>query len=194
MKILIACEYSGTVRDAFIRRGFDAMSCDLEPSETPGPHYQGDVMDILGDGWDCMIAFPPCTYLSYAAMWMWNKPGRPEKREEAIEFVKMLWNSAIPHIAIENPRGILAKALRPPDQTINPFEFGHNECKRTDIWLHNLPPLMATLIMGNRREFVKITNGKNRAKERARTFPGIAEAMADQWGKFLRKESADDKH
>jgi hypothetical protein len=184
MKILVACEYSGTVRDAFRALGHDAISCDILPSERPGPHLQCDVLEVIGVGqWDMMIAFPPCRYLAYVGEPHMHKPGRAEKRAEAIAFARKLWKADIPMIAMENPRGILSKAIRPPDQEINPFEFGHNECKRTNLWLKNLPPLMATALVYPHKCFVEATNGKNRAQERARTFPGIARAMADQWGR-----------
>ena len=141
MRVLVACEFSGIVREAFAERGHDAWSCDLLPTEIPGNHIQGDVLEILDQGWDMMIAHPPCTYLSYAAMGVWDKPGRMEKRQEAIGFVKSLWNSGIPRIAIENPLGELIK-WRQCDQIINPFDFGEPKRKRILLWLKNLPPLI----------------------------------------------------
>lgn len=192
MKVLVACEFSGRVRDAFARRGHDAWSCDLLPTEIPGNHIQGDVLQILNDGWDLMIAHPPCTYLSYAAMRHWNALGRAEKREQAFEFFMKFINAPIAKIAVENPLGYPEKAYRKPDQTIQPFYFGENARKRTCLWLKNLPPLFFTgyretpkaiFVDGNgkARHFTDAINGKNRQHERSRTFIGIAEAMAEQW-------------
>ena len=141
MKILIACEFSGITRGAFAAKGHDVMSCDLLPTEKLGKHYQGDVMDIINDGWDMMIAHPPCTYLSYVATRVWNKPGRKEKRDEAMEFFKALYNAPIEKICVENPLGEPMKWI-PYDQLIHPYNFGEAEKKRTCLWLKNLPPLM----------------------------------------------------
>lgn len=183
MRVLVACEYSGLVRDAFLVRGHDALSCDLEPTERPGPHYQGDVRDILDQGWDMMIAFPPCTYLSYAANHVWNIPGREEKREEALQFVKFLMDAPIKRIALENPLGYIGKAIRKPDQIIHPYFFGHGYTKRTCLWLKNLPPLMATCIEINHCDFVgTMKHTKGRPKNRSRTFENVAFEMARQWG------------
>jgi len=193
MKVLIACEYSGIVRDAFTKKGHYAMSCDLLPTESPGPHYQGNVFDVINDGWDLMIAHPPCTFLSYAANRVWNTPGRAERREEAIEFVKALYNCEIPHVVIENPLGELIK-WRPYDQKLNPFNFGDAQAKRICLWLKNTPPLIYTCInypkpqfypSGNKKhcnDIMGIGSGETRRKNRAKFFPGIAEAMANQWG------------
>ncbi len=196
MRVLVACEYSGVVRDAFTAAGHDAMSCDLLPSDTPGRHHQGDVRDVLGAGWDMMIAFPPCTYLTYAGAANWHDEGRAEKRDDAVAFFKMLYDAPIHRIAIENPRGYASKTFRRADQETNPFEFGTPERKRICLWLKNLPPLFATNIVEAppRVEYVRKTGpragqiyrayfhqGKT-AKERARFFPSIAAAMADQWG------------
>lgn len=152
-RVLVACEYSGVVRDAFIRAGHDAMSCDLLPTERPGPHYQGDVLDILDDGWDLMIAHPPCTYLCSSGL-HWNKrvPGRDEKTHEAMLFVLNLMgegfvDNPIPRIALENPIGRISTAYRKPDQTIQPYMFGHDASKATCLWLKNLPPLFPTKIV-----------------------------------------------
>lgn len=142
MKILIACEFSGIVRDAFIAKGHDAMSCDLLPTERPGPHYQGEVENILEDGWDMMIAHPPCTYLSYAGTAHWNKPGRAEQRTKAMAFFMSLVNAPINKICIENPFGLPCQEYRPPDQIVNPFDFGEPVRKRTCLWLKNLPALI----------------------------------------------------
>ena len=183
MRVLVACEYSGAVRDAFIKLGHDAMSCDLLPSEKPGPHYQGDVIDIIGDEWDIMIAFPPCTYLASSGL-HWNsvRPGRAEKTERALEFVRQLMTAPIPRIAIENPVGVISTRLRKPDQIIQPWQFGHGETKATCLWLKNLPLLTPTKIVEGREQRVwKMSQTENRWKERSRTYEGIANAMADQW-------------
>jgi len=193
MKILVACEFSGTVRDSF---GSGAISCDLEPTETPGAHYCGNVLDILYDGWDMLIAFPPCTYLCSSGL-HWNNrvEGRAEKTELALEFVRTLMNAPIERIAIENPVGRIGTAIRRADQYIQPYEFGHNASKRTGLWLKNLPLLRPTcyieprMVNGKARWANQTDSGQNRlgpskkrAAERGRTYLGIAEAMADQWG------------
>lgn len=197
MKILIACEFSGIVRDAFSRAGHYAMSCDLLPSETPGLHYTGDVKDVLGDGWDMMIAHPPCTYLASMGIW-WNKK-RPERwplTYAAREFVEAIWSASIPKVAIENPIGYLNRNWKKPTQIIQPWQFGHEANKPTCLWLRGLPPLIPTKIVGKGEFYVKangtrmskwshITSGTNkekRAKIASKTFTGIADAMADQWG------------
>jgi hypothetical protein len=201
MRVLVACEFSGVVREAFAARGHDAWSCDLLPSELPGQHYQCDVRDVLGLGWDLMIAHPPCTYLSRAANRVWNTPGRAELREEALEFFVSLYNAPIARIAVENPVGFPNSAFRKPDQIIEPFYFGDPDRKRTCLWLKNLHPLIHwssdTLfgkrtwcdppspawvsLDGKRRMYFTAFNAGN-WKERSRTFPGIAAAMAAQWG------------
>lgn len=193
MKVLVACEYSGRVRDAFIAAGHEAMSCDLLPTESPGPHYQGDVFDIIDQGWDLMVAHPPCTYLAVSGL-HWNKriPGRAEKTEEALEFVQRLLNADIEKIALENPISCISSRIRKPDQIIQPWQFGHPESKRTCLWLKNLPPLQHTNVL-QRPESGKWHNqtpsGNNklgpspdRWKKRSLTYLGIAQAMADQWG------------
>lgn len=145
MKILIACEYSGRVRDAFIRGGHDAMSCDLLPTDAPGPHYQGDVRDVIDAGWDMMIAHPPCTYLTSAGLhWNGRTPGRAEKTEEALDFVRLLLDAEIPKIAIENPVGCISTRIRKPTQTIQPWQFGEDASKATCLWLKGFPPLQPT--------------------------------------------------
>ena len=150
MKVLVACEYSGRVRDAFIKRGHDAMSCDLLPTETPGPHYQGDVRDILGDGWDLMICHPDCTYLCSSGL-HWNKRGRmvdgrprSELTEEALKFVQTLLDAPIEKIALENPIGCISTRIRKPDQYIHPYQFGEDASKKTCLWLKGLEPLKGT--------------------------------------------------
>lgn len=181
MKVLVACEFSGAVRDAFIAAGHDAMSCDLLPGETPGPHYKGDVRDVLGAGWDLMIAHPPCTHLASSGA-RWFKDKRQEQ-EEAIEFVLMLMDAPIERIAIENPIGVLSSRIRKPDQIIQPWQFGHGETKATCLWLKNLPPLQPTNIVDGREPRIhRMAPGPDRWKERSRTYAGIAAAMAQQWG------------
>lgn len=189
MKVLVACEYSGRVRNAFIARGHDATSCDLLPTDSPGPHYQGDVHDILDQGWDLMVAHPPCTYLTVSGN-RWFRPEFTEKyptrhqdREDAVAFFMDLWNAPIPRIAIENPIGILSSRFRKPDQVIQPWMFGHGETKATCLWLKNLPPLFPTSIAGGREQRLhRLPPSDDRWKLRSETFPGIADAMAHQWG------------
>ena len=196
MRVLIACEYSGAVRDAFRARGHDAMSCDLLPTDAPGPHYQGDVRQVLGDGWDLMIAHPPCTYLSVSGM-HWTRRGLrdPQLTEDALEFVRLLMDAPIPRIAIENPVSVISTCIGKPDQIINPYQFGHDASKKTCLWLKGLPPLKPTQIIeprivnGRKRWGNQTDSGQNRLspspdrwKLRSATFPGIAAAMADQWG------------
>ena len=183
MKILIACEYSGTVRDAFRTRGHDAMSCDLLPTDAPGPHYQGLVEDVLNDGWDMMIAFPPCTHLAVSGA-RWFKEKRADGRQQAaLAFVRMLMDAPIDRIAIENPVSIISSHIRKPDQTIQPWQFGHGETKRTCLWLKNLPKLEPTdIVEGREQRIWKMPPSADRWKERSKTFQGIANAMANQWG------------
>jgi hypothetical protein len=196
MKVLVACEYSGAVRDAFLAKGHEAMSCDLLPTDKPGPHYMGDVRDILNDGWDLMVAHPPCTYLCSSGL-HWNKrvPGRQEMTEEALEFVRLLLDAPIERIALENPIGCISTRIRKYDQVIQPWHFGHDASKATCLWLKNLPPLTPTKvieprIVGNKMRWANQTDsGQNRLgpsedrwKIRSETYKGIAEAMADQWG------------
>jgi hypothetical protein len=181
MKVLIACEYSGAVRDAFIGAGHQAMSCDLLPTDVPGPHYQGDVMDVISDGWDLMIAHPPCTHLAVSGA-RWFKDKQVEQKE-ALEFVKLLLNSPIPKIALENPISIISSRIRKPDQIIQPWQFGHGETKATCLWLKNLPLLIPTNIVEGREARVhKMPPSPTRWKERSKTYEGIAKAMAQQWG------------
>lgn len=188
MRVLVACEFSGVVRDAFIRRGHDAMSCDLLPTEAEGPHYQGDVRDLLGEPWDLMIAHPPCTHLaSSGARWF------PEKRADgrqqaAIEFFLMLANAPIPLKAIENPVGIMSSRYRKPDQIVQPWMFGHGETKATCLWLKGLPLLEPTNVVAGRVARVhRMPPGPDRWKARSVTYLGLAEAMAEQWGTILNK-------
>lgn len=196
MKVLVACEYSGTVRDAFLARGHDALSCDLLPADVPGPHYQGDVRDIIGHGWDLMVAHPPCTYLCSSGL-HWNKrvPGRAQMTEEALEFVRFLLDAPIPRIALENPIGCIGTRIRKADQTIQPWQFGHDASKATCLWLKTLPLLVSTTVVeprvvdGKKRWGNQTDSGQNRLppsedrwKIRSETYQGIAEAMASQWG------------
>lgn len=182
MRVLIACEFSGTVRDAFTRRGHYAVSCDLLPSETPGPHHQGDVSMILADGWDLMIAHPPCTHLAVSgARWFKDKK---EEQADALDFVRMLLDAPIPRIALENPVSIISSKIRKPDQIIQPWQFGHGETKATCIWLQGLPPLTPTnIVEGRKARIHRMPPGPDRWKERSRTYGGIADAMANQWGR-----------
>ena len=184
MRVLVACEYSGTVRDAFIAAGHDAMSCDLLPTDVPGPHYQGDVTDILGDGWDLMVAHPPCTYLSVSGMhWTTRGLRDPKLTEDALAFVQLLMDAPIQRIAIENPVSVISSRIRKPDQIIQPWMFGHGETKATCLWLKGLQNLIATDVVDGREAKVwRMAPGPNRWKMRSTTFPGIARAMAAQWG------------
>ena len=183
MKILIACEYSGTVREAFSKLGHDAWSCDLLETEIPGNHYKGDVKDILCEGWDLMIAHPPCTHLAVSGA-RWFKDKKVEQAE-ALEFVRLLLNAPIEKIALENPISIISSHIRKPDQIIQPWQYGHGETKATCLWLQNLPKLQPTNIVEGREQRIwKMPPGENRWKERSRTFEGIAQAMANQWGNF----------
>ena len=181
MKVLVACEYSGVVRDAFAAKGHYAMSCDLLPSETAGPHYQGDIRDILFNTWDLMIAHPPCTHLSVSGA-RWFKDKLPEQAE-ALNFVRLLLEAPIARIALENPISIISSRIRKPDQIIQPWQYGHGETKATCLWLKGLPPLVPTDVVEGREARVhKMPPSPDRWKERSRTFTGIAAAMADQWG------------
>lgn len=183
-RILIACEFSGAVRDAFVAQGCDAMSCDLLPSEVPGPHYQGDVRDVLGGGWDLLVAHPPCTHLAVSGA-RWFKDKLPEQAE-ALAFVRLLLEAPVPRIALENPVSIISSRIRKPSQIIQPWQFGHGETKATCLWLTNLPPLQPTNIVPGREARVhRMAPGPDRWKERSRTFPGVAAAMASQWAPLL---------
>lgn len=189
MHILIACEYSGTVRDAFRRRGHDAVSCDLLPTDAPGPHYQGDVRDVLDAGWDMMVAHPPCTHLAVSGA-RWWKDKLPEQAE-AIAFVRLLLAAPIERIALENPVGKLSTAVRKPSQIIHPWQYGHGETKATCLWLKSLPPLTPTdIVAGREAKIHRMAPGPDRWKLRSLTYAGIAEAMADQWGSVPLAEAA----
>lgn len=202
MRVLIACEYSGRVRDAFAAMGHAAMSCDLLPSDAPGEHYQGDIFDIIGDGWDLMIAHPPCTYLCSSGLhWNTRIDGRQALTDEALAFVKRLLDAPIERIALENPIGCISSQIRKPNQTIQPYQFGDDASKSTCLWLKNLPLLVPTKRIAGR--MVTTPNGKiverwsnqcdnygqdktppsaDRWKIRSTTYQGIANAMAAQWG------------
>lgn len=204
MKVLVACEYSGVVRDAFLAAGHEAMSCDLLPSDVSGHHYQGDVRDILDNGWDLMIAHPPCTYLCSSGL-HWNKrvPGRQVLTNEALDFIRLLLDSPIERIALENPVGCISTQIRKPDQIIQPYMFGDDASKQTCLWLKNLPLLVPTERVAGR--MVTTPSGKiverwsnqcdnygqdktppsaDRWKIRSTTYAGIAKAMAQQWGQI----------
>lgn len=181
MRVLVACEFSGVVREAFRKRGHLAHSCDLLPSEDDSDyHFQEDALEIIGHGWDLMIAHPPCTHLAVSgARWFKDKQ---KEQAEALDFVRALMNAPIPRICIENPISIISSRIRKPDQIIQPWQFGHGETKATCLWLKNLPLLVATNIVEGREARVhKMPPGPDRWKERSRTFTGIAEAMAEQW-------------
>lgn len=198
MRVLVGCEYSGAVRDAFRARGHDAWSCDLEPTEAdPAWHIRGDVRDALERGpWDALIAFPPCTDLAKIGAAHWPRKQADGRQAAALELVRSLMLAPVRHIAIENPSGRISTALRPPDQVIHPYLFGDPWYKQTCLWLYGLPPLRPTVIVEPRGHWVDggtvktglpardrgQWSGPGRARERSRTFPGIAAAMADQWG------------
>ena len=188
MRVLVACEFSGTVREAFRERGHDAMSCDLLSTEIPGWHYKGDLLDVIyGSRWDLMIAHPPCTYLANSGVrWLRTQPGRWGAMRDGAVFFRSLLNANIPRIVIENP--IMHKYAveiigRRQDQVIQPWQFGQGETKAVCLWLKNLPPLVPTDVVEGREARVhRMPPGPDRWKERSRFFPGIAAAMADQWG------------
>jgi hypothetical protein len=182
MRVLIACEYSGRVRDAFRCRGHDAWSCDLLECEAdPRWHYQAPVEEVLAKGWDLMVAHPPCTHLAVSGSRHFHR--KQQQQAEALDFVRLLMDSPIPRWCIENPVSIISSAIRPPDQIIQPWQFGHGETKATCLWLHNLPRLRSTDVVKGREPRVHMMPpGPNRWKERSRTFEGVADAMGDQWG------------
>jgi hypothetical protein len=180
VRVLVACEFSGVVRDAYTAAGHDAMSCDLLPTESPGPHYQGDVREILNDGWEMMIAHPPCTHLAWSAN-RWMKGERLELREQAIEFVRELLAAPIHRIALENPSGILTQRIRPPDCITQPYWHGHPVSKLTCFGLKNLPILQITTEVECLGTAHTRGSHRDRGKIRSVTFTGIAAAMAQQW-------------
>jgi|ERR1051326_9177410 hypothetical protein len=196
LRVLVACEYSGRVRDAWRRLGHDAMSCDLLPTDEPGPHHQGDVRDVLNDSWDVVIAFPPCTYLCSSGMHRTVRGLRdPKLTEDALDFVRLFLDAPIAHIALENPVGCISTRIRKPDCIIQPWQFGHPESKTTCLWLKNLPGLRPTRIcekpVSGRWENQtpsgqnKLGPSADRWKERSKTYQGIADAMAEQWSAFV---------
>ncbi len=221
LKVLVACETSGLVRDAFRELGHDAISCDILPTEQPGPHFQCDVIEVLSRKWDVMVAFPTCTYLCSSGM-HWTIRGKrdPQLTEDALDFVRLLLNADIPHIGLENPVGVISKRIRKPDCIIHPWQFGHPESKTTCLWLKNLPALLPTnrnveprRIGGtNAMLFPDMEDGmprwenqcddgqnklraeKNRWKIRSRTYPGIAKAMAQQWSEYVLNSRMNASH
>lgn len=190
MKILIACEYSGRVRDAFIKQGHEAISCDLLPTESNGPHYQGNVLDIINDGWDMMIAHPPCTDLAVSGAAWFAKKRADGSQKRSIDFFMALVNAPIPRICIENPVGIMSTIYRRPSQIIQPWMFGHLESKATCLWIKGMPLLKQTNVVYNemmalpknkRMRLHYLPPSKDRGKIRSETYQGIADAMAYQW-------------
>lgn len=193
MRVLVACEMSGRVRDAFIRMGHDAVSCDIVPSLSPGPHIQRDVLTVLSQGWDVMVAFPPCTHLATSGA-RWFPAKRADGRQaEALAFVRRLLAAPVERVALENPVGVISSAIRRPDQIVQPFMFGDEATKTTCLWLKNLPALESTKVVGRGEHHVtaggrripswyNLPDNASRPTLRAMTFPGMAEAMAAQWG------------
>lgn len=193
MRVLVACEYSGAVRDAFRAMGHFAMSCDLLPTDVRGPHYQGSVLDILDEDWDMMIAFPPCTHLAVSGARWFAAKRADGRQQQGIDFFMALANANIPKIAIENPVGIMSTEWRKPDQIIQPWQFGHEATKTTCLWLKGLPELTPTNVVGKGERHVtksgrslpkwyNLPPSEDRWKVRSKTFQGIADAMAQQWG------------
>lgn len=182
LRVLVACEFSGTVRDAFSARGHDAMSCDLLPSDKPGKHYQGDIFDIIDDRWDLMIAHPPCTHLAVSGARYFKEKKESGVQDEALKFVERLLNANIKMICLENPISIISTKIRKPTQIIQPWMFGHGETKATCLWLKNLPLLKATnIVEGREARIHKMPPSADRWKKRSITFQGIADGMAAQW-------------
>jgi hypothetical protein len=181
-RVLVACEYSGTVRDAFAFKGWDAWSCDLLPTDKPGKHYQGDVRDLLTQHWDLMVCHPPCTHLAVSGARHFAAKKASGVQDEALDFVRLLLDAPIERIALENPVSIISSRIRKPDQVIQPWQFGHGETKATCLWLKNLPPLHPTQIVEGREARIhRLPPSKDRWKIRSTTYQGIADAMADQW-------------
>lgn len=191
--MLVACESSGTVRDAFIRSGHDAMSCDLLPTDSPGPHYQGDVFDVIDYPWELMIGHPPCTHLSVSGSRHFAEKKLDGRQQAAVSFfMRLIRQSAhIPMVAIENPVCIMSRLYRKPDQIIQPWQFGHGETKATCLWLNGLPLLQPTnIVEGRENRIHRMPPSPDRWKERSKTFQGIADAMASQWGSPAQMEIA----
>jgi len=182
LRVLVACEFSGTVRDAFAARGHEAMSCDLLPGEGDGAHYQGDVGDVIDYPWDLMIAHPPCTHLSVSGARHFEAKKKDGRQQAAVSFFMKLARAPIPMIAVENPVCIMSRLWRKPDQVVHPWQHGHGEQKATCLWLKNLPPLLPTKVVeGREQRMWKLSPSADRWKERSKTYTGIAEAMAEQW-------------
>jgi len=180
LRVLVACEFSGKVRDAFLAKGHDAWSCDIVDTWSPGPHLKGDVVGYLSEGWDLMVAFPPCTYLALSGRKYWWDS---QEMEEALDFVDLLMQAPIRSIAIENPIGAISTYIKKPTQIINPWQFGHGEVKRTCLWLKNLPKLRPTnIVEGRHPKSHNMSDTWYRAAVRSITYDGIAQAMANQWG------------
>lgn len=191
LKVLIGCEFSGVVRDAFIARGHDAVSCDLLPTEAPGPHYQGDVRDVLDYPWDLAVFHPPCTDLSVSGARHFAAKRMDGRQQASASFFMMLAKADIPCIAIENPVCIMSSLWRKPDCVLQPWQFGHGETKATCLWLKGLPPLIPTNIVAGRDARVhRMPPSPDRWKKRSATYPGIAVAMADQWSAHLMRRAA----
>jgi len=193
MKILVACEYSGVVRDAFIRGGHEAMSCDLLPTDVPGPHYQGSLFDVIDYPWDLMIAHPPCTHLSVSGSRHFEAKKMDGRQQSAVAFFMQIVRRSvhIPKVAIENPVCIMSSLYRKPDQIIQPWQFGHGETKATCLWLKGLPMLRPTKIVEGREARIhRMPPSADRWKERSKTFQGVAEAFASQWGAPAQSEIA----
>lgn len=185
MKVLIGCEESGVVRDAFIAAGHDAMSCDLLPTRSPGPHYCGDIFDVIDYPWDMAILHPPCTHTSVSGAKHFATKRMDGRQQTAVAFFLALWRRSehIPRVAIEQPVSIISSLFRKPDQIIQPWQFGHGETKATCLWLRGLPPLAPTCIVDGREPRIhRMPPGPNRARDRSTTYAGIASAMATQWG------------
>jgi len=183
VRVLVACEYSGVVRDAFINLGHEAMSCDFLPTDNPGPHYQGDVRDVLNYPWDLMIAHPPCTDLSVSGARHFDCKRMNGRQQSSVSFFMMLAKADIPKIAIENFVCVMSSLWRKPDQVIQPWQFGHGETKATCLWLKNLPKLEPTnIVEGREARIHKMPPSPDRWKERSKTYQGIASAIAKQWG------------
>lgn len=195
MNVLVACEFSGRVRDAFQAAGHNAWSCDIIPSESPaGKHILGDVREVLNVGWDLMIAHPPCTYLAVSGARWFSDPVRKQKQKEALELVRLLMAAPIEKIAIENPVGVISTQIRRPNQYVQPWMFGDGETKKTGLWLKNLPLLVADNIVTGRKPVVHHEPpGPERWKNRSRTYPGIARAMAEQWGNDINRRDVNDR-
>lgn len=188
LQVLVACEYSGRVREAFAKRGWEAWSCDLLESETEGNHYQGPVEDLICENWNLMICHPPCTHLAVSGARHFAEKIASGEQQQALDFVKMLLDAPIEHIALENPVSIISTRIRKASQYVQPWQFGHGETKKTGFWLKNLPLLQPTNIVEGREAKVhKMPPGPNRWKERSRTYQGIADARADQWGKYIEE-------